>query len=221
MSDDIQTYKMTTALPTPPLNLYKALEAFRNEQAQIIRRSEGYRYKYAKYHHIREVIDPILSRVGLFIAHVPFCKDNQQYLRTDVIHAESGEILSGTFRINVPKKIITNKVVEKVVDKEGKIVTEKDILTEVEDDPQEFGKAITYYCRYGLCLLGLKIVEDNDAQRYLSHEEFEVIVKKLETALSTTDKLTDEQKKWLRSQPFTINQEIKVNQLLEKTGEYI
>lgn len=133
----------------PKRALYQALGKFRDQQGAIAKASSSKRVfkskyggssskdiPYANYLQVREAIDNDLSALGLIITHQCELINDRMRVTTKVIHIDSGEYLETTIPLAIKN-----------------------------DEPQELGKAITYYCRYGLnCVLGLKFVEDNDGE---------------------------------------------------------
>lgn len=89
---------------------------------------------YAGLPSVLEVVMPILHVHGLFIMQSPTSDDGRVGVKTSIIHAASGEAISGEFTMTLAK-----------------------------NDPQGAGSAITYARRYALVsMLGLNVDEDDD-----------------------------------------------------------
>ena len=95
-----------------------------------------FKSSYAGLPSILEVVLPILHKNGLYISQSPVSnKEEGVGVHTSIIHAESGEVLQGSFLLPLAK-----------------------------NDPQGAGSAITYARRYALVsMLGLNVDEDDDA----------------------------------------------------------
>lgn len=114
------------------LNIYKAILAFQSECPLITKDAVNpfFKSKYAPLDAIWKVIHPILKKHGLIVTQPV----HEGRVITAVIHAESGESISGSFP-----------------------------MVAKDQTPQSYGSAVSYARRYGLCsLLSLQTGEDDD-----------------------------------------------------------
>lgn len=117
--------------------LHKALAKAQSEFPLIKKTDKNpfFKSSYAGLPSILEVVLPILHANGLYVSQSPVSNIEEGIgVHTSIIHAESGEILQGSFRLPLAKQ-----------------------------DPQGAGSAITYARRYALVsMLGLNVDEDDD-----------------------------------------------------------
>jgi hypothetical protein len=96
-----------------------------------------FRNRYISLDSLMEQVLPQLNECGLVLLQIPTSEDGEPALTTTVIHAESGEWVSGTMRLILSKS-----------------------------DSQAVGSAITYARRYALMsMLGLVADDDDDGQK--------------------------------------------------------
>lgn len=107
------------------------------KQFPLIKKTEAnpfFKSKYAGLPSVLEVVLPILHQNGLLVSQSPISEEDRVGIRTQIIHAESGEKLESDF-----------------------------VMTLAKNDPQGAGSAITYARRYALvAMLGLNVDEDDD-----------------------------------------------------------
>lgn len=135
------------------INISKALVKFRVKCPVIPKKSRNPWFKstYAAFPDIQDIVDPVLSDIGLIYSQHP--EPNDQ-LTTLLIHADSGEFFQSTIDINP----VYEYKEEKDANKQVVWRSEKPYIT-----PQTMGSAITYAKRYALCaILGLKVDDDDD-----------------------------------------------------------
>lgn len=89
--------------------------------------------RYADLEAILTAVEPALAEQGLVITQAVFTNEFGPFLRTNLVHAESGQ----------------------------SITSEVPLLSKDKNDPQKLGSAITYARRYGITAL-LSIVADDD-----------------------------------------------------------
>jgi hypothetical protein len=113
----------------------KALGLFHTKVAKIPKSESNpfYKSKYAALPSILDAIQIPLEESGLVFTQLP----DGEYLTTLLIHFESGEFISSSYKMNP-----------------------------IKTDPQSIGSAITYARRYALgSILGLNIDEDDDGNK--------------------------------------------------------
>lgn len=113
----------------------KALGLFHTKVAKIPKSESNpfYKSKYAALPSILDAIQIPLEESGLVFTQHP----DGEYLTTLLIHFESGEFISSSYKMNP-----------------------------IKTDPQSIGSAITYARRYALgSILGLNIDEDDDGNK--------------------------------------------------------
>jgi len=128
-------------------SIYKKLFEIQKKGIDIEKKTKAYKYKYATYCWIREIIDPYLSEQKLLVTHQPGYEIKEgilvRFVKTKVIDIETGEYVECNIFID-----------------------------DKHYDPQDTGSLLTYYNRYGLCaLLGLRLVNDNDGKIYSSQKQ--------------------------------------------------
>lgn len=111
--------------------------AIAQTQFPLVKKTDNnpfFKSKYAGLPSILEVVLPVLHKNGLFLTQVPISEGDKIGVMTKIIHAETGDELSGSFTMTLSK-----------------------------NDPQGAGSAITYARRYALVsMLGLNVDEDDD-----------------------------------------------------------
>lgn len=119
-----------------PINLYKAILGVQGRVAKVKRDATNPFFKshYATLESVWAALREPLQEEGIAIVQLPSTvHDATLYLKTILIHAESGETIENTMRVP---------------------------LTTL--DPQGLGSAITYGCRYSLmAMLGLAPSDDD------------------------------------------------------------
>ena len=85
---------------------------------------------------MREAIIPILNEVGVIVLQPMETKGEKEYIKTVLIHEETGEMVE-SFTL---------------------------IVCKAQNDPQAYGSGISYARRYGLSSLMCIGAEDDDAQ---------------------------------------------------------
>lgn len=114
------------------IEIGKAISLFHSKMGKVIKTEENPFFKsvYASLPNILESINEPLQESGLTYSQFP----DEDYLRTMLIHVESGEYFLSSYK-----------------------------LTPSKNDPQGWGAAITYARRYALAaILGLNIDKDDD-----------------------------------------------------------
>ena len=121
-------------MTTEHKTLAHALAAARAEFPTIEKDSVNphFRNRYADLASILRAVVPVLSRHGLAIIQPTLYEDGQLLLRTELIHAATGDITASVYPVQPSKP-----------------------------DPQGFGSALTYARRYSLTSL-LAIAADDD-----------------------------------------------------------
>lgn len=143
--------------------LHQALAKAQSEMP-LVKKTENnpfFKSKYAGLPSILEVILPVLHSNGLYIIQGPITEGERIGIKTEIVHAESGDSVESSFTMALSK-----------------------------NDPQGAGSAITYARRYALVsMLGLNVDEDDDgnlatnlkAQKPISKEEKDIdIIKDLD-----------------------------------------
>ena len=121
---------MSEEVSAKRITMYKAFLEMQKELPVIPKTANGYKFDYAPYEEIWKRIKDIVNGHGFIINHVP----QETKLTTQVIHAETGEMFTGTMTLPIPK---TN---------------------------QDAGSDQTYRKRYNLALLlGLAVEKELDA----------------------------------------------------------
>lgn len=116
--------------------LHKALAKAQSEFPLIKKEDSNpfFKSKYAGLPSVLEVVLPKLHKNGLYLVQTPVSEGERIGVKTEIIHAESGESVAGSFTMALAK-----------------------------NDPQGAGSAITYARRYALVsMLGLNVDEDDD-----------------------------------------------------------
>ncbi len=99
-----ETITQQPQIPTEPKTtkeLFKALCGFHKECPEIPKNSKSFHGPYANIDDINMIINPLLSKHGLFITHEPH---NDNYLTTRIFHI-SGGYLESTYPIFIARKI--------------------------------------------------------------------------------------------------------------------
>lgn len=115
----------------------KLLPALLKAQGELEHASKSstnphFRSKYADLPTIINTIKPVLQKHGLFFNHIPFVENGEQFLKTVIWHAASGQHIEGVTALRPTKQ-----------------------------DPQGYGSAITYARRYDLSAM-LGLAQDDD-----------------------------------------------------------
>ena len=95
-----------------------------------------FKSKYADLNSVREAVIPPLTSCGIVVLQPIVSLEGKNYVKTMLIHAESGESIDG--------------------------LTE--IICKSNSDPQQYGSGITYARRYGLQSLVCIGAEDDDGE---------------------------------------------------------
>lgn len=112
----------------------KVTPIFKKQKASINMKSGNMSYRFSDLASIQSIINPILNECGLIVIQSPADDYN---LETMIIHPESGEYISDSFRM-VP----------------------------VGNTPQQQGSVITYQKRYALvAMLNLIVKDDDDGKK--------------------------------------------------------
>jgi len=119
-------------------NLMKALADFQQECPTILKKTEGYGYKYADLPSIMEVVTPLLYKHGLVLSQPLIMENGIRCVHTILFHIESGEQLES--KMEIPAVSLKGM-----------------------NDFQVLGSGITYIRRYELSILGIVTDEDTDA----------------------------------------------------------
>lgn len=115
-------------------NLSKAIVSVQTRLTNPTKDTDAYKYKYATLDQIRNLVVPVLQEAGLAVVQFPVSDNSKVGVETVLLH-ESGESVSKTFAIDLPKK-----------------------------DPQSIGSALTYFRRYALLALLNLAPEDDDGK---------------------------------------------------------
>lgn len=115
----------------------KLLEA--QKEFPVVKKGDSnpfFKSKYAGLPSVLEVVLPILHKHGIILSQPPQSSvEGRIGVETNLIHAESGEVLTSSFTMTLAK-----------------------------NDPQGAGSAITYARRYAIVsILGLNVDDDDDA----------------------------------------------------------
>jgi hypothetical protein len=125
-------------------NIHKALAKAQSE-FPLIRKTDNnpfFKSKYAGLPSILEVIMPVLQKNNLYLVQYPISEGDRIGIKTEIIHVESGDSISGQFTVALQK-----------------------------NDPQGAGSALTYCRRYALVsMLGINVDEDDDANHASGHK---------------------------------------------------
>lgn len=115
-----------------------ALLRAQTKMANAVKDSKNpfFKSKYADLNAIREACTPALHAEGILLSQPIIQKDGKSFLRTLLIHAESGEYLG----------------------------SDVELLCAKQNDPQAMGSSISYARRYGLQALVSLGAEDDDGQ---------------------------------------------------------
>jgi len=99
-----ETITQQPQIPTEPKTtkeLFKALCGFHKDCPEIPKNSKSFHGPYANIDDINMIINPLLSKHGLFITHEPH---NDNYLTTRIFHV-SGGYLESTYPIFIARKV--------------------------------------------------------------------------------------------------------------------
>lgn len=136
-------------------NIAQALLTFHKEMGAVYKEDENpfFRSKYASLPTILKAIKEPLQKAQLAFTQFPV---DENSLTTILMHPESGEYLSGTFK-----------------------------MTPTKNDPQGQGSLLSYARRYALgAVLGLTVDEDDDGNK--SSQVTDPIVKKVQAQVPLT-----------------------------------
>lgn len=119
-------------------NLAAALIKAQSEMSAIEKdeKNPHYRSTYASLNAVRETAIPPCNKYGIAVVQPTVTVDGKQFVKTQLIHAESGEILES--------------------------LTE--VIVKSANDAQQAGSGITYARRYGLMSILCLASIDDDAQ---------------------------------------------------------
>lgn len=150
--------------------LSKALLEAQKEFPAIKKESDNpyFNSKYASLDNILSVILPILHKHGLIVTQFPIDLDGRVGVRTQIIHAESGQMMESSFTLPLSK-----------------------------NDPQGAGSCITYARRYSVqSMLGLNVEDDDDGNKASGNSGTRTVIRKAKNLtrdeLEATDPLSND-----------------------------
>ena len=113
----------------------KALVAAQSEMGKALKQSTNphFKSKYADLSNVIDAVLPALNKAGIAVIQPPFDDETGRYVKTVLIHGESGETLECRVKLKIGK-----------------------------DDMQGYGSAVTYARRYGLMAMAGIAPEDDD-----------------------------------------------------------
>lgn len=117
-------------------NLAPALLRAQTKMVDAVKDSKNpfFKSNFADLNSVREACTPSLHKEGILLSQPVIQKDGKSYLRTLLIHAESGEYLG----------------------------SDVELLCAKQNDPQAMGSSISYARRYGLqALVSLGAIDDD------------------------------------------------------------
>ena len=116
--------------------IYKAIMAVQQAAPSIDKTANNpfFKSKYADLPVIWKVIKPLMFAAGLVCSHTTFCEGEDDFIRTKIVHAKSGEFIESVTKIRLTK-----------------------------GTAQEYGSYITYMRRYDVgAMLGLVTDKEDD-----------------------------------------------------------
>lgn len=119
-------------------NLSKALLKAQAAMGGAVKGAKNSFFKsnYSDYNSVLEVVKEPLNENGILVLQPTVVREGKTLVETTLIHAESGEFISG----------------------------EMEVITAKQNDPQSYGAAITYMRRYSLQSMLSIPSEDSDAE---------------------------------------------------------
>jgi glucose dehydrogenase len=117
-------------------NVYKSLLKVQSQLGAIKKDEVNpfFKSQYVTLNGVREAVVPLLNKEGLVLLQPTVVVDGKQYVRTSVIHAESGE----------------------------SVTSDTEVIAKAINDAQQVGSGISYARRYGLMSLLCLAAEDDD-----------------------------------------------------------
>lgn len=125
-------------------NLSKALLKAQAAMGGAVKGAKNpfFKSSYSDYNSVLEVVKEPLNDAGIILLQPTIVRDGKTLVETTVIHAESGEFISG----------------------------EMEVVCAKQNDPQAYGSAITYARRYSLqSMLSIPSVDD-DSESAMSRQ---------------------------------------------------
>lgn len=113
----------------------------RNRTVKVASSRGSYSFEYATYDHILDTIRPVLAEFGLATSQGVEIIEGEEWMVTSLYHKDGGAIRN-----------MTKVILPSTTDRDGNVKAMS---------PQEYGSALTYARRYGLCLL-LNIASEED-----------------------------------------------------------
>jgi hypothetical protein len=120
---------MNTKLYQALLKVQSKLGALKKDET-----NPYFKSKYVTLNAVREAILPVLTEAGIVLLQPITIRDGKHYVVTTLVHAESGESISG----------------------------ETEVISKSYTDAQQVGSGISYARRYGLMSLLCLSAEDDD-----------------------------------------------------------
>jgi len=93
-----------------------------------------FKSQYVSLNAVREAVVPALTKAGLVLLQPTVFADGKQFVRTTIVHAESGE----------------------------SVISDTEVISKSANDAQQVGSGISYARRYGLMSLLCLAAEDDD-----------------------------------------------------------
>lgn len=117
-------------------NVYKALLKVQSQLGAIKKDEVNpfFKSQYVTLNGVREAVVPLLNKEGLVLLQPTVVVDSKQYVRTSVVHAETGET----------------------------VTSDTEVIAKAANDAQQVGSGISYARRYGLMSLLCLAAEDDD-----------------------------------------------------------
>jgi hypothetical protein len=129
---------MNTKLYQALLKVQSKLGALKKDET-----NPYFKSKYVTLNAVREAILPVLTEAGIVLLQPIVIRDNKHFVVTTLIHAESGESISG----------------------------ETEVISKSYTDAQQVGSGISYARRYGLMSLLCLSAEDDDGNSASGKQE--------------------------------------------------
>lgn len=131
-----------------------------------------FKSKYADLGSVMEVLKEPLNSVGIVVLQPTYAENGSNYLETMLLHAESGEFVSASLKLELSKV-----------------------------DMQNLGSAITYARRYTLQSLGFLFAEDDDAEATMGRPKETKTAKTTPAASTTATMISSETRPTFRRTP--------------------
>jgi hypothetical protein len=129
---------MNTKLYQALLKVQSKLGALKKDET-----NPYFKSKYVTLNAVREAILPVLTEAGIVLLQPIVIRDGKHFVVTTLIHAESGESISG----------------------------ETEVISKSYTDAQQVGSGISYARRYGLMSLLCLSAEDDDGNSASGKQE--------------------------------------------------